>query len=156
MQAGNRSFIQRSKCSSFRTTIKYHGNRLPINYYITAPADNSNTLPLPAVVKSPFVTPEAQCGGKVVIKSCQGPSDVVVMTGAIRELRRQYPAFIIDVETSQPQLWENNPNLTTFDHNAPDIRHIDIGYDEFIRRTTVHTIVLPHSLEKLKKKYVVA
>src|SRR5687767_9228848 len=39
--------------------------------------------------------------------------DVVVLTGAVRELHEQYPGvFITDVETSAPEVWWHNPHIT--------------------------------------------
>lgn len=65
---------------------------------------------------------------KVILRNFQCPGDIVVMTAAVRDLKRTYPKVAVDVRTSCPALWENNPHLTDLDEAAADVEVIDIEY----------------------------
>jgi hypothetical protein len=50
---------------------------------------------------------------KIVLKNRQSPGDIVILTGAVRDLHRFAGAGLsIDVRTPCPSLWEYNPYLT--------------------------------------------
>ncbi len=66
---------------------------------------------------------------KLILKNFQSPGDIVMLTAAVRDLRRNNPGkFLIDVRTSCPALWENNPFITKLDENGPDVQIIDCHY----------------------------
>ena len=47
---------------------------------------------------------------RVILKTTQSPGDVVMLTAAVRELKRALGAGVeIDVRTPCPALWEHNP-----------------------------------------------
>lgn len=49
----------------------------------------------------------------VILVQKLSPGDVVVMTGVVRELHRQYPGrFHTDVRTTAGELWAHNPHVT--------------------------------------------
>ena len=46
-----------------------------------------------------------------------------MLTAAVRDLHLCYPnQFLTDVRTSCPELWENNPYITTLDEKDPDVQ----------------------------------
>jgi len=55
---------------------------------------------------------------KLLLRNHQSPGDIVMLTAAVRDLHCHYPGeFLTAVQTSAPQLWENNPYLTPFEYN---------------------------------------
>ena len=48
----------------------------------------------------------------ILLRSYLCPGDILMLTAAVRELKYQYPHFHIDVDTSHPELWYNNPYIT--------------------------------------------
>lgn len=66
---------------------------------------------------------------KLVLKSFLSPGDVVMLTAAVRDLHLCYPnEFVIDVRTSCPQFWENNPYITPLPDDGTDVQQIDCHY----------------------------
>lgn len=66
---------------------------------------------------------------RLILKCELSPGDVVVMTAVVRDLQLAYPRrFLIDVRTTGPQIWENNPYLTRLDEADPDVRVIEMHY----------------------------
>lgn len=66
---------------------------------------------------------------KVLLRQPQSPGDVVVMTGAVRDLKLKYPDIEINVDTTAMELWENNPHITRFTPTDKcKIFHVD--YDD--------------------------
>lgn len=66
---------------------------------------------------------------KLVLSNSLSPGDVVMLTAAVRDLHQTYPGrFITDVRTPFPNLWENNPYLTTLDSDAPDVTTLECHY----------------------------
>ena len=60
---------------------------------------------------------------KLLLKCGLSPGDVVMLTAAVRDLHRAHPRrFIIDVRTTAPELWENNPWITHLDERDPRVR----------------------------------
>jgi len=52
-----------------------------------------------------------------------------MLTAAVRDLHRAYPgAFLTDVRTSCPALWENNPHLTPLNQDDPEVRSMVCHY----------------------------
>lgn len=50
---------------------------------------------------------------KIFLKQNQSPGDILMLTAAVRDLKRNFPDFHINCRTSAQQLWENNPYLDT-------------------------------------------
>jgi ADP-heptose:LPS heptosyltransferase len=49
----------------------------------------------------------------LILSLALSPGDVVVMTGVVAELHRQYPGrFVTDVRTPAGELWQHNPHIT--------------------------------------------
>jgi glycosyltransferase involved in cell wall biosynthesis/ADP-heptose:LPS heptosyltransferase len=66
---------------------------------------------------------------KLILKNSFSSGDVVMLTAALRDLHRCYPArFITDVRTPGPVLWENNPHVSRLKDDAPDVKTIDCLY----------------------------
>ena len=59
---------------------------------------------------------------KIILKNHQSPGDIVTLTATIRDLHLTYPEqFLTDIDTSCPELWENNPYITKLDKNNAEI-----------------------------------
>jgi ADP-heptose:LPS heptosyltransferase len=66
---------------------------------------------------------------RLILTNYQSPGDVLMLTAAVRDLHRNYPsAFLTDVRTPCPQLWENNPDITPLDEFEKDIEVIACEY----------------------------
>ena len=66
---------------------------------------------------------------KLILRNCQSPGDIVMLTAAVRDLHRTYRGeFETDVRTPCPDLWENNPYLTPFSEEDPEVEPIDCQY----------------------------
>jgi hypothetical protein len=50
---------------------------------------------------------------RVILQNTQSPGDIVMLTAAVRDLKRALGAAVaVDVRTPCPALWENSPHLT--------------------------------------------
>ena len=59
---------------------------------------------------------------KLILRNGQLPGDVVMLTAAVRELKRALGTGVeIDVRTPCPALWENNPHLTPLADGAGEL-----------------------------------
>jgi ADP-heptose:LPS heptosyltransferase len=66
---------------------------------------------------------------KPVLRNFQSPGDIVMLTAAVRDLHRAHPGeFLVDVRTSCPDLWLNNPYLTPLAEDDPEVRIVDCHY----------------------------
>ena len=66
---------------------------------------------------------------RIILKCFLSPGDIVMLTGAVRELHRCHPGeFLTDVLTSCPALWEHNPYLTPLDENARGVEVVECHY----------------------------
>jgi ADP-heptose:LPS heptosyltransferase len=66
---------------------------------------------------------------KLILKCGLSPGDLVMLTAAVRDLCRYYPGrFQIDVRTSCPDLWENNPYVTPIPDQDPEAELIECSY----------------------------
>jgi hypothetical protein len=66
---------------------------------------------------------------KLIFRNFQSPGDIVMLTAAVRDLHLSYPRqFAIDVRTSCPALWENNPYLTALAEEDGDVEVVDCHY----------------------------
>jgi ADP-heptose:LPS heptosyltransferase len=66
---------------------------------------------------------------KLILQNFQSPGDIVMLTGAIRDLYHCYPdRFITDIRTPCPHLWENNPYITALDEKDPEVKVIQCEY----------------------------
>jgi len=67
---------------------------------------------------------------KIILRQFQSPGDILTMTRALGDLKETYPDYQIDVRTSCPEIFENNPRLTKLDENDPNVEIYDVRYDE--------------------------
>ncbi|MCP4604435.1 MAG: glycosyltransferase family 9 protein [Proteobacteria bacterium] len=68
---------------------------------------------------------------KIVIFQQQSPGDILMLTGAIRDLHSAYPGkFLTDIRTSADSLFENNPYISALDENDPNIFLLKAQYSE--------------------------
>jgi ADP-heptose:LPS heptosyltransferase len=49
---------------------------------------------------------------KIVFRNFQSPGDIIASTGAIRDLKKQYPDYDIRMDTSCGEVWELNPHVS--------------------------------------------
>lgn len=67
---------------------------------------------------------------KIVFENFQAPGDIVAMTGAIRDLKRAHPEYQIQMDTSCPDIWINNPHLSHFSTLDSDVVKYKLSYDD--------------------------
>ena len=73
--------------------------------------------------------PESLRMRKLILKCGLSPGDIVMLTAAVRDLHHRYPGqFATDVRTVCPELWENNPHLTSLSEKDPEAERIDCAY----------------------------
>lgn len=66
---------------------------------------------------------------KVILRTCLSPGDIVMLTAAVRDLHQCYPeCFVTDVRTPCPELWENNPFITSLSEDAADVKVLECHY----------------------------
>lgn len=66
---------------------------------------------------------------KLILKCGLSPGDIVMLTAAVRDLHRCHPGkFATDVRTTCPELWENNPHLTSLSDDDPEAEEIECTY----------------------------
>jgi hypothetical protein len=66
---------------------------------------------------------------KLVLKCGFSPGDLVMLTAAVRDLHHWYPGqFLTDVRTPCPDLWENNPHLTSLSDDDPEVEQLACSY----------------------------
>jgi ADP-heptose:LPS heptosyltransferase len=66
---------------------------------------------------------------KLILRNFQSPGDIVMLTAAVRDLHRCHPgAFLTDVRTPCPGLWEHNPYLTPLSEDDPAVEVVDCHY----------------------------
>jgi ADP-heptose:LPS heptosyltransferase len=66
---------------------------------------------------------------KLILKCGLSPGDIVMLTAAVRDLHHCYPGrFATDVRTLCPDLWENNPHVTSLCEDDPETEQIDCSY----------------------------
>lgn len=66
---------------------------------------------------------------KLILRNHQSPGDVLMLTAAVRDLHLSHPgAFVTDVRTPCPALWEHNAYITPLDEGDPDVRVIECEY----------------------------
>lgn len=66
---------------------------------------------------------------KIVFRNFQAPGDIVVMTGAIRDLKKAYPDYEIAMDTTAMGIWELNPYLSWFPRSEADAV-FKLGYED--------------------------
>lgn len=67
---------------------------------------------------------------KIILRQGQSPGDILTFTRAVGDLKETYPDYQIDVRTPCPEVWVNNPRLTSLDEKDPHVEIYNISYDE--------------------------
>lgn len=66
---------------------------------------------------------------RLILRSFQSPGDILMLTAAVRDLQAAEPGkWHIDVRTSAPALWEQNPFLTPLEERAAGVETLDMHY----------------------------
>ncbi|MGE0760873.1 MAG: glycosyltransferase family 9 protein [Pirellulaceae bacterium] len=66
---------------------------------------------------------------RLILRSFQCPGDILMLTAAVRDLHAACPGeFVIDVRTSVPALWQNNPHLTPLREEDGKVRTLTMHY----------------------------
>jgi len=55
---------------------------------------------------------------RIILDKGQSPGDIVVFSGAVRDLKKAYPEWEIDIRTCCPAVFEANPYLTSLKETA--------------------------------------
>ena len=62
---------------------------------------------------------------RLILRNGQSPGDIVMLTAAVRDLKRALGAAVaVDVWTPCPALWENSPHLTPLADGAAGAEEI--------------------------------
>lgn len=66
---------------------------------------------------------------KLLLRNCQSPGDVLMLTAAVRDLHRAQPdRFVTAVQTSCPDLWRHNPYVVAANELGEPDRILDCQY----------------------------
>ena len=66
---------------------------------------------------------------RLILRCSYSLGDIVLLTAAVRDLHRGQPgAFLTDVRTPFPELWEHNPYLTRLSESDPGVRVVRCHY----------------------------
>lgn len=66
---------------------------------------------------------------RVLVRSFQRPGDIVMLTGAVRDLQKAHPGkYVVDVRTTASPLWDNNPHLTPSKECDPGVQVRELQY----------------------------
>jgi len=65
---------------------------------------------------------------KILIENFQSPGDTLMLTAAVRDLKRARPDWKIGVNTSAPEIWENNPRISQLERNDNGIELVKADY----------------------------
>ena len=65
---------------------------------------------------------------KILLRQCQSPGDILMLTAAVRDLKRAHPYIEVNVETPAAALWDHNPLLDRSITAENADRVIHIGY----------------------------
>lgn len=66
---------------------------------------------------------------KIIFENHQAPGDIVVMTGAIRDLKKARPDYEIAMDTTAMDIWLLNPHLSWFPRSEADVT-VKLGYSD--------------------------
>lgn len=75
---------------------------------------------------------------KIILKNNMSPGDILMLTAAVRDLKKKYGDLIqIDVKTSCSKIWDNNPYLTKLKETDPDVQVLKAEYPLIHKSNTV-------------------
>lgn len=81
---------------------------------------------LPSFKAAPVFTRHKR---KILLENKQSPGDILMLTAVVRDLHKTYPGkFIIGVDSPFPQLWENNPYITSLSREDGEVEIIKMEY----------------------------
>lgn len=66
---------------------------------------------------------------KIILKNFQSPGDILMLTACVRDAKRWYPHLQLSVETTAPEIWDNNPYITKLHGYDPDVTCVDMQYE---------------------------
>jgi ADP-heptose:LPS heptosyltransferase len=71
---------------------------------------------------------------QVIFRAMVYPGDLMMLTGAIRDLHIAHPGeYVTDIDTTCQQVWDNNPYITPVDR-AESHRYLNLGYPAYSHR----------------------
>lgn len=66
---------------------------------------------------------------KIRLVNRQCPGDIAVFTAAVANLHAMYPGeYAVDVDTTAPEIWHNNPNITPLDLDDDSVEIYELKY----------------------------
>ena len=90
---------------------------------------------------------------KILLKSFLSPGDIVMMTVAVRDLKKAHgDDFLIDVRTSCGPIWEGNPHITHLDEEDESVEIFDLEYPLIHRSNTSPYHFVHGYIQDLEKK----
>lgn len=95
-------------------------------FEVRCPMKKPLVEPVKATVKDSLTV-----GGKekILLRHHLSPGDVVVMTAAVRDLARAHgDRFIIGVDTTCREIWDNNPYIVPMKAGEPGVRLVECHY----------------------------
>lgn len=97
-----------------------HGKSWLTDSDLLSPAAKVAIIPGPGKIKIRLTCPLA-------------PGDILMLTAAVRDLHVAAPGkYLVEVRTDFPDLWRNNPYVTHFAANDPDVREYPMHYHELL------------------------
>ena len=72
---------------------------------------------------------------KLFLKQTQSPGDILVMTAAVRDMRKSHPDIKVNCKTSAQELWQHNPHLDTSITEKNADRVIEMHYPSINQST---------------------
>ena len=99
----------------------------PINHYFNAVLENTAVTIDSSQPSSPEISPQIQSdvsvkksrtnAKKLILANRLAPGDCLVMSNAIRDLKKAHPKYEINVRTPANELYANNPYLSNFSYD---------------------------------------
>jgi len=65
---------------------------------------------------------------KIKLKCDLSPGDILMLTSAVRDLKKAYPNYLIDIDCPVGQIWENNPYIMPLDDDDKEVQVIKCEY----------------------------
>ncbi len=66
---------------------------------------------------------------RFVLKNHQCPGDILMLSACVRDIKKWYPDFQVDVRTSCDSIFDENPHITKLDEGDPAVNVLDMHYE---------------------------
>ena len=106
----------------------YQKAKIDVPYFDAVQIENAEALPAPIQFEDKSIeygTKNLSGIKKVILCNRLAPGDILVMTNALRDLKKFYPEFQIETRTPCQEIFENNPNITKLDYDNEKFEKIN-------------------------------